>query len=55
MFGVNYYRSELTGAAKQFLISSGMFQRMSMRLGFGWDAGLLRSDRRRVRRTIDRD
>jgi hypothetical protein len=55
MFGVNYYRSELTGAAKQFLISSGMFQRTSMRLGFGWDAGLLRSDRRRVRRTIDRD
>jgi hypothetical protein len=55
VFGANYYRSELNGAAKQFLISSGIFQRTSVRLGVTWSAPLIDPDRRRSRRPIDRN
>jgi hypothetical protein len=37
----NYYRSELNGAAKQFLLSSGDFERASTRVGFTWNVPLL--------------
>jgi len=41
----NYYRSELSGAAKQFLVSSGDFQRTSVRGGLTWNVPLLNSGR----------
>jgi hypothetical protein len=46
VFAANYYKSELSGAAKQFLLTSGRIQRTSIRLGLSWNAPLFGLDRR---------
>jgi len=40
LVGVNYYRSELSGAASQFLQTPSDFQRTSVRLGMSWSIPL---------------
>ena len=45
LVGVNYYESELSGAAQQFLQSSGHYERTSVRAGLSWTVPLYASVR----------
>jgi hypothetical protein len=41
VIGANYFESQLSGAAKQFQVSSGNFERASLRGGLTWNLPLL--------------